>query len=116
MKFVALISIVTAENEENIRKIAKELGASGAMVIQAKGSGFEEKKSFFSLTFEGNHTILLYILEEKMARSVLKAIKKDIEEGKSEGVAFTTPISHVVGLNQTVIKKFEEKIKSDEVL
>jgi len=115
MKFVALIAIITAENEENIKKIAKQSGASGAMVIQAKGSGVEEKKSFFSLTFEGNHTILLYILEEKMSRSVLKAIKKDIEEEKNGGMAFTTPISHVVGLNQTTIKKFEEQIKNSEV-
>ncbi len=116
MKFVALVVIVTVENEENIKKVAKESGATGAMVIQAKGSGFEEKKSFFSLTFEGNHTILLYILEEKISRSVLKAIKKEIEDEKSDGMAFTTPISHIVGLNQTIIEKFEDKIKSDEVL
>jgi len=116
MKFVTLVAIVTAEHEENIKIVAKEAGASGAMVIQAKGSGFEEKKSFFSLTFEGNHTILLYILEEKMSRSVLKAIKKEIEQEKSDGIAFTSPIGHIVGLNQKIIEKFEEKIKIDEVL
>ena len=65
MKFVSLIVIVTAEHEEKMKKVAQEAGATGAMVIQAKGTEFEEKKSFFSLTFEGNHTILLYILEEK---------------------------------------------------
>lgn len=118
MKFVALLAIVTAEYEENMKKVAKEAGADGAMVIQAKGSGQEEKKSFFSLTFEGNHTILLYILEEKMSRSVLKAMKSEIEKegADSNGIAFTSPISHIVGLDQKVIEKFEEKIKIEEVL
>ena len=51
-----------------------------------------------------------------MSKSVLKAIKQEIEEEKSDGLAFTSPISHIVGLNQTIIEKFEDKIKSDEVL
>jgi len=116
MKFVALVAIVSAEYEENAKRVAKEAGASGATVLQAKGSGFEEKKSFFSLTFEGNQSILLYILEEKMSKSILKALKKELENEKSDGVAFTTPISHIVGLNPNLIHKFEETIKKGEVL
>jgi len=116
MRFVALVVIVSADNEEKMKKVAKQSGASGATVLQAKGSGYEEKKSFFSLTFEGNHTMLLYILEEKMSKSVLKAIKKELEEEKSQGVAFISPITHIVGLNEKIIEKFEEKIKSEEVL
>jgi len=116
MKFVSLIVLVTAEHEEKMKNVAKEAGATGAMVIQAKGTEFEEKKSFFSLTFEGNHTILLYILEAKISKLVLKAIKKEIETEQGDGIAFTMPIDHIVGLNQKVIEKFEEKIKIDEVL
>jgi len=116
MKFVALVAIVTAEHEEHIKKVAKNAGASGAIVLQAKGSGFEEKKSFFSLTFEGNHSVLLYVLEEKTSKSVLKAIKQEIESENSDGFAFTSSISHIVGLDQTIIEKFEDKIKSEEVL
>ena len=115
MKFVALVAIVSAEDEDKIKKIAKEAGASGATVVQAKGSGYEEKKSFFSLTFEGNHSMLLYILEEKISKTVLKALKKEIEHEEGSGVAFTTPISHIVGLNPNLINKFEETIKKEEV-
>ncbi len=61
-------------------------------------------------------TLLLYILEEKMSKGILKAIKKEIEDKKSDCIAFTCPISHIVGLNDTVIKKFEENIISEEIL
>lgn len=116
MKFVALVVIVSAEYENNIKKVAKKAGASGSIVMQAKGSGYEEKKSFFSLTFEGNHTVLLYILEEKTSKSILKAIKLEIENEKSDGMAFITPISHIVGLDKNLISKFENKIKEEEVI
>ncbi|PKN14431.1 MAG: hypothetical protein CVU67_05680 [Deltaproteobacteria bacterium HGW-Deltaproteobacteria-24] len=116
MRFVALVIIASSEYEESLKVVAKEAGASGATVMQAKGSGYEEKKSFFSLTFEGNQIVLLYILEEKMSKSVLKAIKKEIEDKKSDCITFTTPISHIVGLNGNIIKKFEENIISEEIL
>jgi len=116
MKFVALVVIVPSEDEDTFKKVAKDTGAAGATVIQAKGSGVEEKKSFFSLTFEGNHTVLLYILEENMSRSVLKAIKVLIEEGKKDALAFTMPISSIVGLDKSLISKFEKNIEDEEIL
>ena len=115
MRFSALIVIASSEYEEKLKKVAKEAGASSATVIQAKGSGHEEKKSFFSLTFEGNQCVLLYILEEKFSRTVLKSIKAYIENDKSDCIAFTTPISHIVGLNENIIKQFEENIKTEEL-
>lgn len=115
MKFVALVAMVSAEHEEQIKTIAREAGASGVMVVQAKGHGYEEKKSFLSLTFEGNHSMLFYILEENISRKVLKALKKELEND-TNGVAFTAPVSHIVGLNPKLINKFEETIKKEEVL
>lgn len=116
MKFVVLVAIVSAQYEEKMKEVAQDAGAGGVTVVQAKGSGYDEKKSFFSLTFEGNHSMLLYILEEKISKTVLKAFKKEIENEKSSGIAFTTPIAHIVGLNQNLINKFEETIKKEEVM
>ncbi len=48
MKFVALVIIASPEHEESLKTVAKEAGASGATILQAKGTGHEEKKSFFS--------------------------------------------------------------------
>ncbi len=116
MKFVALLVITSSEYEDRLKAISKEAGADSATVIQARGSNSGDKKSFFSLTFEGNQTVILYILEEKLSKTVLKAIDKEIETAKTDCVAFTMPISHIVGLDKDVLKKFEDCIKNEEDL
>lgn len=116
MKFVALVVIADAEFEADFKRVAKTAGASGGTIIEAKGSGIEEKKTFFSLTFEGNQVVLLYILEESMSRKVLKAIKLFIEESTTKGLAFTTPIVNIVGLDKTLLDQIEKNIEDEERL
>lgn len=116
MKFVALVVIAPSEYESDFKRIAKEAGASGATVFDAKGSGVEEKKVFFSLTFEGNQTVLLYILEEGMSRKVLRALKRFIDESENKGLAFSTPIVNLVGLDKALLGKFEKNIEEEERL
>ncbi|MBE0494987.1 MAG: hypothetical protein IBX45_01115 [Campylobacterales bacterium] len=116
MRFVALVVVASSEYEDRLRAVAKDAGASGVTILQARGSGHEEKKSFFALTFEGNHAFLLYILEENISRLVLKALKHELENTPTKGIAFTMPIGNIVGLNEKIIKTFEEKIKEEGVL
>lgn len=116
MKFVALVVITASEYEDKLKSVAKDAGADGATVIQARGSSSGEKKSFFALTFEGNQTVILYILEEKLSKTVLKAINNEIQNNPTDCVAFTTQISHIVGLDRNLLKKFEDSIKHEEDL
>ncbi|QOG12506.1 P-II family nitrogen regulator [Arcobacter sp. FWKO B] len=116
MKFVALVVITASEYEDKLKSVAKEAGASGGTILQGRGSSSGEKKSFFALTFEGNQTVILYILEEKLSKTVLKAINKEIQNNPTDCVAFTTPISHIVGLDREVLKKFEDSIKQENDL
>ncbi|MBN2963590.1 hypothetical protein JWV37_02260 [Sulfurospirillum sp. T05] len=113
MKFVNLTIIAPSDYEDKLKVITKEAGASGATIVQGRGYGHAEKKSFFSLTFEGNHVIITQILEEKISKAILKAIKKGIQEGELDAIAYTSPINHIVGLNTCTLKKFEETIKQE---
>jgi hypothetical protein len=116
MKFVALVVIASTEHEDRLKDVAKSAGAGGGTILQGRGSSLGEKKSFFSLTFEGNQSIIIYILEEKLSRTVLKSINAEIEKTQTECVAFTVPISHVIGLDRELIKKFEDSIKQENNL
>jgi hypothetical protein len=116
MKFVALVVITASEYEDKLKSVAKDAGASGATILQGRGSSGGEKKSFFALTFEGNQTVLLYILEEKLSKTVLKAINNEIQNNPTDCVAFTTSISHIVGLDRDLLKKFEDCIRNEEDL
>ena len=117
MRFVTLLVITSSENEEKVKKIAKNVGAGGATVIQGKGTSSDiEKKSFFSLTYDGNQAIIIYVLEEKLSRTVLKEFNTSIENKELEALAFTMPISHLVGLDRGILKKFEDSIKINDDL
>ncbi|MCK9472106.1 hypothetical protein [Sulfurimonas sp.] len=116
MKFVALVVIASTQYEEKLKDIAKEAGAGGGTILQGKGSSLGEKKSFFALTFEGNQSVIIYILEEKLSRAVLKAINTEIQNNPTDCIAFTMPISHMVGLDRELLKVFEDSIKLEENL
>ncbi|AHF00958.1 hypothetical protein THIAE_03415 [Thiomicrospira aerophila AL3] len=116
MKFVALVVITSAECESEVKALAKEAGAVGATIIDAKGSGIEEKKSFFSLTFEGNQSVLLYVLEAGLGRKVLRALKQYFDNPENDGLAFTTPMNFIVGLDKKLLHKFETNIEQEERL
>lgn len=112
MKFVALVVITSSELEEKLQDIIKEAGAINATIFQAKGSNPTEKRGFFSLTYEGVQSVMLYILEEKKSKNVLKAINKAIELSEDKNIlAFTADISQVVGLNRSMIEQFQDSIK-----
>lgn len=116
MKFVALVVITSAECESEVKDLAKDVGAVGATVIEAKGSGVEEKKSFFSLTFDGNRVVLLYVLETGLSRKVLRSLKHYFEKPNNDGLAFTAHIDHIVGLDKVLLDKFETNIEQEERL
>ena len=116
MKFVTLFVITSAEYEDTLKAVAKDAGADGATVIQGRGSNSGSKKSFFSLTFEGNQTVIIYALEEKLSKKVLKALNKEILNNKTDCLAFTMPIAHIIGLDREVLKKFEDTIKKEDNL
>lgn len=114
MKIVALVAIVPADLESDLKKVAKEAGATGATIFNARGSGVEDKRSFLSLTFEGNQTVLLYILEEGMSKMVLKALRGFMDTNEDRGLAFTVPINHIIGLDKALLHKFEKNIQEEE--
>ena len=116
MKFVALVVITSAECESEVKDIAKEAGAAGATILEAKGSGVEENKSFFSLTFEGNRSVLIYVLEGGLSRKVLRALKPYFDKTDKDGLAFTAPINYIVGLDKALLHKFETNIELEERL
>lgn len=113
MKFSVLVAIIPDEMEEKTREEAEKAGAGGVTIISGRGSGLE-KKSFFGLSIEGQQTVLLYVIEKRLAVKVLKAIKSHIELSKhGMGLAFTLPIEHLAGIGLKEIEKFSEEIKED---
>lgn len=114
MKFTALVAIIQNQDEEEAIKIAKEVGAGGVTILQGKNIGLVEKKIFFGLTLEESVSVLLFVLPRKLALQVMKALRErfDLDNHENSGMAFTFPLSHVAGLDNNELHKFEDNIKT----
>ena len=52
----------------------------------------------------------------KLSKKVLKALSNEISNNKTDCLAFTMPIAHIIGLDREVLKKFEDTIKNEDDL
>ncbi len=114
MKFVALVTIIQDKDEEKAIEIAKEAGAGGVTIVHGRNIGLKEKKVFFGLTLEENVSLLLFVLPRRLSMKVMKALRNefDLDSHKNSSLAFTIPLSHVAGLDNDELHKFEKNIRN----
>ena len=114
MKFSVLVAILAEDLEEKAIDVAKESGAGGVTILDARGIGAKEKKTFFGLTYEGSQSVLIFVLEKKLSLTVMKNISKELDlKNHTRGVVFTIPLEHIAGIDTGQITQFEQHIKDD---
>ena len=94
-------------------KQARKLGATGSTVItSARGEGLNPSKTFLGLTLEGQVDVVLLLVEEHLARTILEGISEagDFEKKQGSGIAFQIDIEDAVGL-KSQIDALEEEIE-----
>ncbi|EAS42609.1 P-II family nitrogen regulator [Photobacterium profundum] len=101
MRFKLLIAFVEDSKTDAVLDAARDAGATGATVINnARGEGLNKKKTFFGLTLEVQRDVILLVVEEHLARSILETIEEvgefDSEEG--QGIALQLNIEDAVGV------------------
>ena len=113
MKFTALIVVIEDSKEEEAIHVAKDAGAGSVTILHGRNMGLKEKKIFFGLTFEENVSVLLFVLPVRVSLRVMRAIKRscDMNNPKNGSMAFTIPLSHVVGLDIEELHKFEDDVR-----
>jgi nitrogen regulatory protein PII len=114
MKFAVLVAILAESLEEKAIDVAKHAGAGGVTLLDARGIGAKEKKTFFGLTYEGSQTVLICVLEKKLSLAVMKALTQELDLAKhSNGVVFTVPLDHIAGIDTRQLESFEEHIRDE---
>ena len=116
MRFKLLLAFVEEAKTDAVLDAARNAGATGATVINhARGEGLNKKKTFLGLTLEVQKDVLLFVVEEHLARSILETINGvgefDTESG--QGIAIQIDIEDAVGVAhqvETLTKVVEEKL------
>ena len=103
-----IFAIVNSGYADDAMAVAREQGARGGTILNARGVAREKEAAFFGITFHAEKEILMLVVEKKIRDQVLNALYKEMGMGKkAQGIAFALPVSDVTGLVQIEEKKID---------
>jgi nitrogen regulatory protein P-II 1 len=99
MRFKVILALVNDDYQNEVIESAKKAGATGVTILNARGEGIHEHKSFFGLTMEAQKDMLLFLVEDFKSNGIMDAIHKagHLDE-KGNGIAFSWVIDRALGL------------------
>lgn len=102
-EFEVVFCIVNAGFAEQVMDAAKEVGARGGTVINAHGTANKEAEEFFHITIQPEKEIVMILVAADIKDDVLHAVYRSVGlKTAGQGIAFSMPVSHVVGLSSAV--------------
>lgn len=116
MRFKLLVAFVEDSKTDAVLNAARDAGATGATVINnARGEGLNQKKTFFGLTLDVQKDVLLFVVEEHLARHILETISDvgEFDQESGQGIAIQIDIEDAVGVAHQVEKL--TKVVEDEL-
>ena len=94
-----IFAIVNSGFAEEVMDVAREHGARGGTIINARGVAGEEAAAFFGITLHAEKEILMMVVDKTIRDDILNAIYKQMGMAKkAQGIAFSLPVSDVAGL------------------
>ena len=94
-----IFAIVNSGYAEEVMDVAREHGARGGTIINARGVAGEEAAAFFGITLHAEKEILMMVVDKTIRDDILNAIYKQMGMAKkAQGIAFSLPVSDVAGL------------------
>ena len=103
-----IFAIVNSGFAEEAMAVAKEQGARGGTIINARGVARENEAAFFGITIHAEKEILMLVVEKEIRDNILNALYQRMGMGqKAQGIAFSLPVSDATGLVKTVEPKEE---------
>jgi len=101
MRFKLIIVFVEDGKTEEVAQAAKASGATGCTrIYSASGEGLDEKQTFLGLTLETQRDVLLLLVEEQRARTILESIGAagEFDETSGTGIAFQIDVEDAIGV------------------
>ena len=94
-----IICIVNSGYSENVMEAAREAGAGGGTVINARGTATKDAEKFFGITVHPEKEMVMILVSSEQRDKVLHALYKNVGlETKGQGIAFALPVDAVVGI------------------
>ena len=94
-----IFAIVNAGFADDAMAVARENGARGGTILNARGVAREKDAAFFGITIHADKEILMLVVEKDIRDRILNALYKEMGmDKKAQGIAFSLPVSDAAGL------------------
>ena len=111
-KYEVIFCIVDAGCTDLVMDAAKEGGARGGTVINARGTANKEAEQFFQIIIQPNKEIVMILVPAEIKDAVLHAVYQRAGlKTAGHGIAFSMAVDSVVGLTPSAAPKPESEHK-----
>ena len=105
MAYKSIVAMVKPNLTDMVVNSAKQVGATGATIIPASGTGAHEAKTFFGLSLDIRTDVVIFLVDDEIVDLVLSAIK---EAGRFKepgtGIAFVLAVEQTAGFESQLSK------------
>ena len=97
--YEVIFAIVDEGYAEDVMDVAREQGARGGTILNARGVAREEAAAFFGIALNIEKEIVMMVVSKDIKEAVLNAIYKEMGMSKkAHGIAFSLPVTDTAGL------------------
>jgi len=95
-----IVSIVNKGYCDAFMNTAREAGAQGGTILNARGQGHEGTVKFFGISVEDEKDIIIILTNREKKAAIMRAICETHGlNSKAQGIIFALPVDNVLGLN-----------------
>ena len=106
-KFELIVTIVNKDYATRLMDAARDVGAKGGTILNARGTGDHNVEKLFGLTIQQEKEVVLILTEVKHKESIMQTIIKAVGlNTPGRGICFSLPVEDFIGSN---FSTFDEK-------
>ena len=99
-QFDLIFAIVNHGFSDGLMNTAREAGASGGTVINARGQAHEGAVKFFGISVQDEKEIILILTTHEKKVAIMQAVSEAHGlNSKAQGIVFSVPVESVIGPN-----------------
>ena len=97
-KFELIVAIINKDYASNLMEAAREAGAKGGTILNARGTGDHNVEKLFGLTIQQEKEVVLILTEVKNKVEIMKSVIETAGLNTlGRGICFSLPVEDVIG-------------------
>lgn len=99
-KFDLVVTVVNHGYSDELMSVAREAGATGGTVINARGMTHQGPVKFFGISVQNEKEIITILAKREKKAPIMQAISQAYGiTSKAEGIVFSLPVENITGLD-----------------